>query len=226
MILIESLTKVYPPEIVALDDINIKIESGEFISLVGPSGAGKSTLINLLVAKEKPTHGSIMIGDKDVTSLSRRFVPYYRRKLGVVFQDFKLLDNKTVFENIAYALEVLERPYREIHTKVPQILKLVGLDGKEHRFPRELSGGEIQRVAIARALVHDPHLLIADEPTGNLDPINTDDIIRLLLKINKMGTTVLLATHNKDVVDNLKKRVIVLEKGKVISDKKIGRYSL
>jgi len=226
MISIENITKVYPPDIVALDDINLKIESGEFISLVGPSGAGKSTLIKLLIVQERPTSGRILIGDKDISHLSPRHVPFYRRKIGVVWQDFKLLRNKTIGENIAYALEVCERPTAEIRSKVPQILKLVGLEGKEDRFPKELSGGEVQRAAIARALVHDPHLLIADEPTGNLDPVNTDEIVKLLLKINKLGTTVLLATHNKDVVDSLKRRVIVLEKGKIVSDKKVGKYSL
>ena len=226
MISIENITKVYPPDIVALDDINLKIDSGEFISLVGPSGAGKSTLIRLIIVQERPTAGRILIGDKDVTRLGARHVPYYRRKIGVVWQDFKLLKNKTIFENIAYALEVCEKSTAEIQSRVPQILKLVGLEGKEDRFPKELSGGEVQRAAIARALVHDPHLLIADEPTGNLDPVNTDEIIKLLLKINRLGTTVLLATHNKDVVDALKRRVIILEKGKVVSDKKIGRYSI
>ena len=226
MIIIEDIVKIYPPNIVALDDVNMKIESGEFISLVGPSGAGKSTLIRLIIAQEKPTKGRILIGEKDITRLRARHIPYYRRKIGVVWQDFKLLENKTVFENIAYALEVVERPAREIGIRVPQILKLVGLEGKEHRFPHELSGGEIQRTAIARALVHDPHLLIADEPTGNLDPVNTDEIIKLLLKINKLGTTVILATHNRDVVDRLRKRVVILEAGKVTSDKKVGRYEI
>jgi len=226
MILIENITKIYPPKIVALDEVDIKIQSGEFISLVGPSGAGKSTLVRLLIAQEKPTRGRILIGDKDITRLSSRHIPYYRRKIGVVWQDFKLLQNKTVYENIAFALEVVERPAFEIHSKVPQILKLVGLEGKEDRFPHELSGGEVQRVAIARALVHDPHLLIADEPTGNLDPVNAEEIVKLLLKINRLGTTVLVATHNKDIVDKLKRRVIVLEEGRVISDKKVGRYEL
>lgn len=226
MIIIEDIAKIYPPKITALNGIDMKIESGEFISLVGPSGAGKSTLIRLMIAQEKPTRGRILIGEKDITHLGARHVPYYRRKIGVVWQDFKLLDNKTVFENIAYALEVVERPQREIDIRVPQILKLVGLEGKEERFIHELSGGEIQRTAIARALVHDPHLLIADEPTGNLDPVNADEITKLLLKINKLGTTVILATHNKEIVDRLKKRVVVLEEGKVVSDKKIGKYEI
>ena len=226
MISINNISKIYPPRIIALDDVNIQIQSGEFISLVGPSGAGKSTLIRLLIAQERPSKGTILIGDKDITRLGARHIPYYRRKIGVVWQDFKLLQNKTVFENVAFALEVVERPEHEIHSKVPQILKLVGLEGKENRFPHELSGGEVQRASIARALVHDPHLLIADEPTGNLDPVNTEEIIKLLLKINKLGTTVLIATHNKEVVDNLKRRVIVLEAGKIISDKKIGKYEI
>ena len=226
MISIEKLTKIYHPDIVALDDVSLEIQSGEFISLVGPSGAGKSTLIKQIIIQERPTKGRILVGNKDVSHLSARNVPFYRRKIGVVWQDFKLLREKTIFENVAYALEVCERPEHEIKTRVPQILKLVGLEGKGDRFPKELSGGEIQRAAIARALVHDPHLLIADEPTGNLDPVNTEEIIKLLLKINKIGTTVLIATHNKDVVDNLKKRVVVLEKGKIISDRKVGRYAL
>lgn len=226
MISIENLTKIYRPDIVALDNVNIEIQSGEFISLVGPSGAGKSTLIKQIIVQERPTKGRVLVGNKDVSHISPRHIPFFRRKIGVVWQDFKLLKDKTIFENIAYALEVCERPEREIKTRVPQILKLVGLEGKGNRFPKELSGGEVQRAAIARALIHDPHLLIADEPTGNLDPVNTDEIMRLLLKINKIGTTVLIATHNKEVVDNLKKRVIVLEKGRVVSDKKIGKYSL
>jgi cell division transport system ATP-binding protein len=226
MISIEKLTKIYHPDIVAIDNINLEIQSGEFISLVGPSGAGKSTLIKQIIIQERPTKGRILVGNKDVSHLSPRNIPFYRRKIGVVWQDFKLLKEKTIFENIAYALEVCELPEHEIKSRVPQILKLVGLEGKGDRFPKEISGGEIQRAAIARALVHDPHLLIADEPTGNLDPVNTEEIIKLLLKINKIGTTVLIATHNKDVVDNLKKRVVVLEKGKIVSDRKIGKYSL
>ncbi|MFA7309230.1 MAG: cell division ATP-binding protein FtsE [Patescibacteria group bacterium] len=226
MIELKNVYKLYPPEIVALKDVNLKIDSGEFISLVGPSGAGKSTLIKLLIAQERPTRGQIMIGGRDIGSLPGKHVPYFRRKVGVIWQDFKLLPNKTVFENVAYALEVVERPEAEINARVPRILSLVGLEGKEHRFPDELSGGEVQRTAIARALVHEPYLLIADEPTGNLDPMNTDDVINLLLKINHMGTTILLATHNKDVVDNLKRRVIVLEQGTIVSDKKIGKYAL
>ncbi len=226
MISIDKVSKIYSPKIVALDDISLEIDSGDFISMVGPSGAGKSTLIRLLIAQERPTKGKIIIGGKDISRLRPSQVPFYRRKIGVVWQDFKLLQHKNVFENIAYALEVVERPQREIDAKVPHILKLVGLEGKEHRFPHELSGGEIQRTAIARALVHEPYLLIADEPTGNLDPVNADDVVKLLLRINKMGTTVLLATHNKDVVDSLKKRVVVLEDGKIVSDKKIGKYHL
>jgi len=225
MISIENVSKIYSPKILALDDISIEIANGEFVSLVGPSGAGKSTLIRLLIAQEKPTRGKILIGGKDITNLQRRYVPFYRRKLGVVWQDFKLLSNKTVFENVAFALEVVERPPQEISAKVPQILNLVGLGDKANRFPRELSGGEIQRTAIARSLVHEPRLLIADEPTGNLDPINAREITNLLLKINKLGTTILLATHNKEIVDHLKRRVVVLESGKVASDRKIGKYS-
>lgn len=226
MLELQNVYKVYAPDTVALRDINLVINQGDFVSLVGPSGAGKSTLIKLLIAQEKPTRGNIIIGGKDITTLTPATVPYYRRKVGVIWQDFKLLPNKTVFENVAYALEVVERPYEEIKSRVPRILQLVGLAGKEDRFPGELSGGEVQRTAIARALVHEPYLLIADEPTGNLDPVNTDDVIELLLKINKLGTTIILATHNKDVVDNLKRRVLVLERGQIISDKKVGKYAL
>jgi len=226
MINIQNITKIYPPKIVALDDVSLDISSGEFVSIVGPSGAGKSTLVKLLIAQERPTKGRILIGGKDITHLRRRYIPYYRRKLGVVWQDFKLLENKTIFENVAYALEVVEKPYKEISVKVPQILKLVGLEDKADRFPKELSGGEVQRVAIARALVHEPRLLIADEPTGNLDPVNTMEVAQLLLKINKLGTTVLLASHNKNMVDSLRKRVVVLEEGRVVSDKKVGKYAL
>ena len=198
MITLDGITKIYQPKIVALDDVNLEIQSGEFASIVGPSGAGKSTLVRLLIAQEKPTKGKILIGGRDISHLKSRHIPYYRRKLGVVWQDFKLLSNKTVFENVAYALEVVEKPIEEIRSKVPQILRLVGLEGKEERFPRELSGGEVQRT----------------------------EIVDLLLKINSLGTTVLLATHNKDVVNNLKRRVIVLEDGKVISDRKVGKYAL
>ncbi|MBI2589684.1 cell division ATP-binding protein FtsE [Candidatus Berkelbacteria bacterium] len=211
---------------IAVDDINIEIAKGEFVSIVGPSGAGKSTLIRLLIAEEKPDHGKILIAERDITLLQPRELPYYRRKVGVVFQDFKLLPAKTVWENIAFALEVSDISTAEIRERVPKILTLVGLADKGENYPHELSGGEKQRVAIARAMIHSPRILIADEPTGNLDPATTGEIIELLERINRSGTTVLLATHNKEVVNNLKRRVIAMEHGRIVSDEKIGRYVL
>lgn len=210
----------------AVDDLSFFIERNEFVTLVGPSGSGKSTLIKLLIAEEKPTSGQMVVAGRDITTLSSRELPYYRRKIGVVFQDFKLLPQKTVYENVAFALEVSDAKPDEVKEKVPRILKLVGLSDKAHNMPDELSGGERQRVSIARALVHDPKLLIADEPTGNLDPINTWEIIDLLFKINKAGTLVMLATHDREVVDALKKRVITLRDGKIVADQAKGKYIL
>lgn len=194
------------------------------MSLVGPSGAGKSTLIRLLIGDEQPTKGRIVIAGRDLRTLRQPDVPYYRRKVGVIFQDFKLLPNKTVWENIAFALEVCDALPAEIKNKVPKILELVGLTQRAHNYPAELSGGETQRVAIARALIHSPKLIIADEPTGNLDPANTWEIIDLLLKINQSGTIVLLATHNQAVVDKLKRRVLALKDGKLVLDKSQAVY--
>lgn len=202
------------------------IDRGEFVTLVGPSGSGKSTLIKLLIAEEKPTGGQIVVAGRDITTLSSRELPYYRRKIGVVFQDYKLLPHKTVAENVAFALEVSDTSTPDVLAKVPEILELVGLKDKAKSMPDELSGGEQQRVSIARALVHQPKLLIADEPSGNLDPINTWEIIELLFKINKSGTIVLLATHDKEVVDALKKRVITLREGKIVADQAKGKYVL
>ncbi len=210
----------------AVSDLNFFIDRDEFVTLVGPSGSGKSTLIKLLIAEEKPTTGQIVVAGRDITTLSSRELPYYRRKIGVVFQDYKLLPHKTIYENVAFALEVSDASMDEVKTKVPEILDLVGLTEKAKSMPDELSGGERQRVSIARALVHEPKLLIADEPTGNLDPINTWEIIDLLFKINKKGTICLLATHDKEVVDALKKRVITLRDGKIVADQAKGKYIL
>lgn len=223
MIEIKDVTKKYG-EIKALEGINLEFSQGEFICLVGPSGAGKSTLIKLLVREEKPTTGQIFVADRDITRFKFNELPFYRRKIGVIFQDFKLLPQKTVKENIAFALEVAEVSNVEINNKLPKILELVGLSGQTNNYPDELSGGEKQRCAIARALVHSPKILIADEPTGNLDPINAWEITQLLLKINQAGTLVILATHNKSIVDKLRKRVVALRKGRVISDQRVGRY--
>ncbi|KKQ90003.1 MAG: Cell division ATP-binding protein FtsE [Berkelbacteria bacterium GW2011_GWA2_38_9] len=210
--------------ILALDHVSFKIKRGEFISIVGPSGAGKSTIIKLLICEESPSTGKIIVAGRDITDLRSKELPFYRRKLGVVFQDFKLLPQKTVYENVAFALEVSDSSADEIREKVPDILENVGMLSKRENFPHELSGGEKQRTAIARALVHDPKILIADEPTGNLDPVNTWEIIELLFKINKTGTMVILATHNKEIVDVLKKRVITLRAGKLVADQAQGKY--
>ncbi len=226
MIKLVNVKKTYPKGITALEGVNLSIDPNEFVSVVGSSGAGKSTLIRMLIAEERPSEGKIFINDRDISHLSHRQIPYFRRKIGVVFQDFKLLENKTVGENVAFAMEVSGVPTKEIKKSVPKILKMVGLLDKEKNFPRQLSGGEIQRTAIARALVHQPKLLIADEPTGNLDPVNAWEIIQLLLKINQFGTTVVLATHNKEIVDALQKRVITIEKGQIVKDQKVGKYSL
>ncbi len=194
--------------------------------MVGSSGAGKSTLIRLLIKEEMPTSGKIIVGSVDYDTIDKANIPYLRRRIGVVFQDFKLLPNLTVYENVAFALEVSGVRTREIKRAVPKILQLVGLSEKSHHYPGEISGGEKQRTAIARALIRNPKILIADEPTGNLDPKNSWDIIELLLKINRFGTTVVLTTHNKDIVDALKKRVITLNRGRIVKDEKIGKYSL
>lgn len=230
MIEFHGVTKSYQrlagrrAQILALDNLNLTVNQGEFVSLVGPSGAGKSTLIRLLIAEEKPEEGRILVARRDITKLTSRELPYYRRNIGVVFQDFRLLPNKTVWENIGFALEVSDAPNEEIRARVPKMLTLVGLADKGENYPHELSGGEKQRVAIARAMIHSPKILIADEPTGNLDPATTAEIIELLERINRSGTTVLLATHNKQVVDELKRRVIAMEHGRVVSDERVGKY--
>lgn len=226
MIAFQNVSKSYSPGIETLDDVTFKIEPKEFVSLVGRSGAGKSTIIKLLIGEEKPTRGRIILGGEEVTRLRPHELPRLRRHIGVIFQDFRLLPVKTAYENVAFAMEVAGRPQEEIDDLVPKMLDMVGLAEKMNNFPHELSGGEKQRVAIARAMIHRPSVIVADEPTGNLDPINGADIIKLLLKINSLGTTVVLATHSKEVVNNLERRVIALDNGRIIRDDKIGRYIL
>jgi len=226
MIKFQNISKVYPPGIVALENVSFEIKPKEFVSVVGRSGVGKTTLIKLLLAEEKPTRGRIFFEDQDVHKIPREELPALRRKIGVVFQDYKLLPNKTAWENIAYALEVIGMSEESIEKDVSQVLELVGLSNRAENFPSELSGGEKQRVAIARALVHRPLAIIADEPTGNLDPYHTEDIINLLLKINELGTTIVLSTHDKEVINSLQKRVITLEKGTIIRDEEHGRFIL
>lgn len=226
MIKLQGISKVYPPDVHGLRNISLHIEPGEFVSIVGQSGAGKTTLARLLIAEEQPTRGKIEIGGWDITKIRSRDIPDLRRQIGVVFQDFKLLKKKTVWENVSFALEVAGTPTARIRDIVPQVLKIVGLEEKARRFPTQLSGGEQQRVVIARALVHRPKILLADEPTGNLDTINTRDIIDLLLKINAFGTTIVLVTHNREVVNALRRRVITLANGQVVADHKEGKYLL
>jgi cell division transport system ATP-binding protein len=226
MITLKNVSKMYAPEIHGLRDISLTIQPGEFVSIVGTSGAGKTTLAKLLIAEERATRGTIDIGGWDITRITSRDIPVLRRQIGVVFQDFKLLPKKTVFENVAFALEVAGEPTKRIRDIVPQVLRIVGLEEKAHRYPQQISGGEQQRVVIARSLVHRPKILLADEPTGNLDTLNTRDIIDLLERINAFGTTVVLVTHNREVVNALRKRVITLADGRVASDQKHGKYLL
>ena len=226
MIELRNIHKTYPNGTQAVRGVSLHIKPGEFVSLVGRSGTGKTTIIKMLVAEEKPTSGRIILGGWDITRIKMADIPLLRRQIGVVFQDFKLLERKTIFENVAFALEVAGYNKGHINDVVPQILKLVGLEDKKEAFPDELSGGQQQRVSIARALAHRPKILIADEPTGNLDSVNTREIIDLLQKINKYKTTVLLVTHNRDVVNSLKKRVVGIEDGKIVYDKARGRYVL
>ena len=225
MILFSNVSKLYNSH-PALERVNLKIEQGEFVSVVGQSGAGKSTILKLLIAEERPTEGKIFLDDKEITALSRKELPFLRRRIGTVFQDFKLLPNRTAYENVAFAMEVAGRGRKEVEEDVPQILQLVGLEQKAKQFPRELSGGEQQRVAIARALVHQPDVIIADEPTGNLDPLNTWDVIRLLMKIHELGTTIILATHDREIINTINKRVVSIDRGRVIRDEEEGRYIL
>jgi cell division transport system ATP-binding protein len=224
MIFFDNVSKIYPDKSIALEGINLSIEPREFVSIVGQSGAGKTTLLKMFLAEEKPTEGSVFFHDNDVHSLSRHEIDNLRRKVGMVFQDFRLLPNKTVYENIAFTMEAAGRTDEEIEADVPYVLELVDLYPKIWNFPHELSGGEKQRVAIARALVNQPDIIIADEPTGNLDPVNTYDVVHILKKINDLGTTIILTTHNKGIIDSLGKRVVALEKGKIVRDDKEGKY--
>ncbi|NLP36047.1 MAG: cell division ATP-binding protein FtsE [Firmicutes bacterium] len=225
MIEIQHLNMVYPNGVKALKDINLTIERNEFVFVVGASGAGKSTLIRLIGREFLPTSGNIRVFNKDITRLRRREVPYYRRKIGVVFQDFRLLDNRTVFENVAFAMQVVGASARQIRRQVPEALEMVKLTGKARRKAHELSGGEQQRVCLARAIVNKPSLIIADEPTGNLDPETSREIVELLDAINLRGATVIMATHDKEIVDSMKKRVLTLSAGKIIRDEQRGVYN-
>lgn len=224
MILLDRVSKVYGKTNAALDRVSLHVEPKEFVIIVGPSGAGKSTFLKLLTREERPSSGKIIVGGIDYDHLKDKKIPLLRRKIGVVFQDFKLLSGKNVYENVAFALEIVGVGNKEIEYTVPRVLNIVGLSGKEKSYPRELSGGERQRVAIARAIARQPKILIADEPTGNLDPKHAWDVIKVLEKINKYGTTVLLTTHNQDIVNKLKRRVITIDGGKVTSDKSSGGY--
>ena len=224
MITFENVTKAYKNDVVALFDANVNVEKGEFVFLVGPSGSGKSTFLRLVNREETPERGRIWVAGKDIGELTSWKVPYLRRNIGCVFQDFKLLSNKTVYENVAFALEVIGRPRHVIKTQVPAILELVGLAKKVDNFPHELSGGEQQRVSIARAFVNRPLILLADEPTGNLDPATSVGIMRLLDRINRTGTTVLMATHDRSIVDTMRRRVIELDRGSIVRDQARGVY--
>ena len=225
MINLHKVSKSYSKNKV-LSDVSLKVEAGEFVSIVGQSGAGKTTMVRILIGEEKIDEGQIFVGDWDITKISRSEVPYLRRQIGVIFQDFKLLPKKTLEENVSFALEVSNGKTAKIKKVVPSVMKIVGLDDKKKRYPHEVSGGEQQRAAIARALVHQPKILLADEPTGNLDAINANEIIDLLLRINKFGTTVILVTHNKEIVNRLNRRVVTMERGKIISDQAHGKYLL
>jgi cell division transport system ATP-binding protein len=224
MISIHRVTKVYKETVTALDDVSLEIAKGEFVFVVGPSGSGKSTLIRLLLKEDEPSAGDIYVAGKHIGKLSPWKVPYLRRNLGTVFQDFKLLPDKSVFDNVAFALEVIGKPRHVIHQRVPEILNLVGLGQKLSNYPDELSGGEQQRVSIARAFVNRPLILLADEPTGNLDPATSVDIMKLLDRINRTGTTVLMATHDNAIVDAMRRRVVELDSGKVVRDQARGVY--
>src|ERR1035437_567140 len=226
MIHFDKVSKIYADDSIALDGVTFSIEPKEFVSIVGQSGAGKTTLLKMLLAEEEPTSGRVFFGSVNIHKVKRSELNLLRRRMGAIFQDFRLLSKKNVFENIAFAMEAAGRPQSEIESDVPHVLELVNLSKKIWNFPHELSGGERQRVAIARAIVTQPDIIIADEPTGNLDPTNTYEIIRILQKINELGTTVMLATHNKGVVDTVGGRIITMDKGKVIKDSREGKYIL
>lgn len=225
MISIENVTKIYENGAIGVKEMNLHIDKGEFVFVVGSSGSGKSTFIKMLLKEVEPTNGIIRIDGVDVTALKRKEIPYFRRKMGVVFQDFRLLPSKTVYENVAFAMQVVEASPKNIRRTVPQVLSMVGLNKKAKAYPNQLSGGEQQRVALARAIINKPPILLADEPTGNLDPETAWEIMELLNDINMRGTTVLVATHAKDIVDQMKKRVVTIHKGDVLRDVRGGGYS-
>lgn len=224
MIEFRNVSKVYNKNVKALTNVNINIDKGEFVFLVGPSGAGKSTFIKMLLKEVEPSTGNIVMGNEDLSKIKRRQIPYHRRKIGMVFQDFRLIPTLNVYENVAFAMRVVGASAKEIRKRVPMVLSLVGLSNKYKMFPTELSGGEQQRVSIARAIVNNPKVLIADEPTGNLDPETAKEIMELIDDINKAGTTVVMATHAKEIVNSMKKRVIAIDKGEVVSDVQKGGY--
>ena len=226
MIRFQNITKIYPQNIVALNDVSFEVKPEEFVCIVGRSGAGKTTLLKLLLAIEKPTKGKIFFEGNDVAEIESERLPEFRRKVGIVFQDYKLLPSKTVYENIAYVMELMGKSNREISREIPQVLEIVGLKNRAHNFPVQLSGGEQQRAAIARAIAHRPQVVLADEPTGNLDPYHTRDIIKLLKRIHELGNTVILSTHDKGIIDSLEERVVTLEEGRVIRDEEKGRFIL
>lgn len=224
MIKFNQASKFYPPQTKALDNLTLSIGSGEFVSIVGQSGSGKTTMVKCLIGEEHLDNGQIIVGDWDITRLSSGEVPFLRRQIGVIFQDFKLLPKKTLAENVAFALQVCGKSSKKINAIIPQLMKIVGLSEQMNRYPHEVSGGEQQRTAIARALVYQPKILLADEPTGNLDSINAEEIIELLQKINKFGTTVILVTHNREIVNNLNKRVLTISDGRLVNDQARGKY--
>lgn len=226
MIYFNNVSKVYNKDSVALEDITFTVKEGEFVSIVGHSGSGKTTLIKMILADDRPTNGSVFFESIDIHKLKPEELTKLRRRLGVVFQDFKLLPNKTAYENIAFAMEAVGKTDEEIRNDIPHVLDLVDLGSKAHHFPHQMSGGEQQRLSIARAIINQPEIIIADEPTGNLDPVNTYEVIQILKKINDLGTTVIITTHNRGVTESINKRVVTMEKGKIIRDDKEGKYSM
>lgn len=226
MIYFNNVSKVYNKDSIALQDVTLTVKEGEFVSIVGHSGAGKTTLVKMILAEDYPTNGEVFYESLDIHKLKSEDLMNFRRRIGMVFQDFKLLSNKTAYENIAFAMEAVGKTEEEIRSDVPHVLELVDLANRHSHFPHQMSGGEKQRLSIARAIINQPEIIIADEPTGNLDPVNTYEIIQILKKINDLGTTIILTTHNRGVIDSINKRVITMEKGKVVRDDKDGKYTI